>query len=104
MEFTFVIEPVSEGMSDVCFLHRKYEQAVPHVAILYRNGDYKSKVYANTVVFVDSIEESIICVKSTEIDRYIEWNGLTVTVLMLPRYYIHPWKSVIVGVSEEVKK
>ena len=104
MEFTFVLEPTSEGGSDVCFLHRKYEQAVPHVAIVYRNGNYKSKVYANTVVFVDSIEESIIGVKSTDISRFEDWNGSIVTVLMLPRYYIHPWKSVIVGVSADVKK
>ena len=104
MELTFITEPVTEGMSDICYLHRQYEQAVPHVAIIYRNGEYKSKVYANKVEFVDSIENNIIGVKSSEVDRFKEWNGSKVTVLLLPRYYIHPWKSVIVGVSEGIKK
>lgn len=104
MELSFVIEPASEEIGEVCFLHRKYEQAVPNVAIIYFNGDYKSKVYANTVTFVESIDEDIIGVKSGEIDRYLEWNGKKVTVVLLPKYYIHPWKSVLVGVMESIEK
>lgn len=101
MEFTFLLERKREGLPEACFLHSKYQTSVTSVAVIYANGDYKGLNYVNRVLFSDTLDEDGIGVVTSEFAKYQDWNQRKVTVQLLPKYFFHPWKSVLLGLDDQ---
>lgn len=104
MELIFRIESVPGEEGESCILNVKYRSSVPSVIVAYRNGDYRSLVYVSTVAFNDAVDAETMYVVSKAFDRFQSWNEKSVKVYVFPRYYIHPWKNVLVCVDESVEK
>lgn len=101
MEFTFLLKRKREGLPEACFLHSKYQTSVTSVAVIYANGDYKGLNYVNRVLFSDTLDEDGIGVVTSEFAKYQDWNQQKVTVQLLPKYFFHPWKSVLLGLDDQ---
>ena len=104
MELIFRIESVPSGEKESCILNGKYRSSVPSVVVAYRNGYYKSLVYVSAVAFSETIDAETIQVFSQVFDRFQSWNQEKVTVYMFPKYYLHPWKNVLLCVDEKIEK
>lgn len=104
MELIFRIESVPGEEGESCILNVKYRSSVPSVIVAYRNGDYRSLVYVSTVAFNDAVDAETMYVVSKAFDRFQSWNEKSVKVYVFPRYYMHPWKNVLVCVDESAEK
>lgn len=71
------------------------------MAVIYANGDYKGLNYVNRVLFSDTLDEDGIGVVTSEFAKYQDWNQRKVTVQLLPKYFFHPWKSVLLGLDDQ---
>ena len=61
-------------------------------------------VYVSAVAFSETIDAETIQVFSQVFDRFQSWNQEKVTVYMFPKYYLHPWKNVLLCVDEKIEK
>ena len=102
MEFNFHAIVVEAIDGEKWLISSAFHSSIPTVAVMYRNGEYRERIYSSRVQYDDSIEDHSLIVHSSRRESYFDWDGSRVTMQLLPEYYFYPWRSVIVCVEDQV--